>query len=231
MDEALQLKTDSFVVETNIHFPTDLNLLNDSVRKCLERIQKLIGLEKTESDGWRKIKSIKREFKSLLRSTSWALFKGKKGMVKKYLTKAKEIETKLIVVLANTADLELTKYKNYITLFINQIERRLLKGEIIPSEEKVFSIFEEHTEWISKGKRSPELGNMMMITTNQYQLIMDYKIMYKEKDASQIIPLLERLKDNYPNQIIDSLSTDKGFYSKTNFESCVTAGIKKNNNA
>ena len=51
--------------------------------------------------------------------------------------------------------------------------------------------------------------------------------MYKEKDASQIIPLLERLKDNYPNQIIDSLSTDKGFYSKTNFESCVTAGIKK----
>ena len=134
VDEALQLKTDSFVVETNIHFPTDLNLLNDSVRKGLERIQKLIGLEKIESDGWRKLKSIKREFKSLLRSTSWAVFKGKKE---------------------------------------------------------------------------------------------DYKIMYKEKDASQIIPLLERLKDNYPNQIIDSLSTDKGFYSKTNFESCVTAGIKK----
>ena len=230
-NESVQLKTDSFVVETNIHFPTDLNLLNDSVRKGLERIKKLIALNEIESEGWRKLKSVKKEFKTLLRSTSWAVFKGKKEdykkeMVKKYVTKAKKIETKLIEVLENTADLELLKYKNYITLFISQIERRLLKGEIIPSEEKVFSIFEEHTEWISKGKHSPELGNMIMITTNQYQLIMDYKIMYKEKDASQITPLLERLKNNYPNQIIDSLSTDKGFYSKTNFESCVNAGIK-----
>lgn len=90
----------------------------------------------------------------------------------------------------------------------------------------MFSIFEEHTEWISKGKHSPELGNMILITTNQYQLIVDYKIMFKEKDASQIKPLLERLKNNYPNQIIDSLNTDKGFYSKTNFESCVNADIK-----
>lgn len=51
--------------------------------------------------------------------------------------------------------------------------------------------------------------------------------MYKEKDASQIVPLLERLKTKYPNETIASLSTDKGFYSKDNFECCVTAGIKK----
>lgn len=82
-------------------------------------------------------------------------------------------------------------------MFINQIERRLLKGEVIPAEEKVFSIFEDYTEWINKGKRSPELRNALMITTNQYHLIMDYKIMFKEKDASQIVPLVGRLKANY----------------------------------
>lgn len=181
--------------------------------------------------GWRKIKSHKKQFKSLHRTTSWAVFKGKrvdykKAMVKNYINQAQEIEGKLKNVLANYHDKELQKYTNYISLFINQIERRLLKGEDIPASEKVYSIFEEHTEWINKGKRSPELGNTLLITTNQHHLIMDYKIMFKEKDVSQIVPLLERLKTNYPSQTIYSLSTDKGFWSKDNFDSCVKAEIK-----
>ena len=36
---------------------------------------------------------------------------------------------------------ELKKYKNYVTKFTDQIERRLLKGEVILAEEKIFSIF------------------------------------------------------------------------------------------
>jgi hypothetical protein len=111
-------------------------------------------------------------------------------------------------------------------LFIDQINRRLLQGEVIPSDEKVYSIFEPHTEWISKGKRNPELGNSILITSNQYHLIMDYKIMYQEKDACQIEPLLARLKENFPGKKIESLSTDKGFYSKQNYEKCVDGGIE-----
>lgn len=174
------------MVETNVHFPTDLNLLNDSVRKSLKRIQKLIQKNKVSSEGWRKIKSTINNFKSLLRATSWAVFQGKKDdykkeLVKKYIAQAKEIELKIKIVLANYPDEELQKYTAYITLFINQIERRLLKGEVIPADEKVFSIFEDHTEWINKGKRYPELGNTLLITTNQNHLIMDYKIMFKPK--------------------------------------------------
>ena len=219
------------MVETNVHFPTDLNLLNDSVRKSLSRLEKLILKRVVSSQGWRKIKSTKNNFKSLLRATSWAVFKGqredyKKAMVKKYITQGQEIELKLKIVLANYQDEELQKYTAYITLFINQIERRLLKGEVIPAEEKVFSVFEDYTEWINKGKRTPELGNALLITTNQYHLIMDYKIMFKEKDASQIVPLVGRLKANYPSSVIDSLSTDKGFWSKENFACCVNAQIK-----
>jgi transposase, IS5 family len=230
-EEGLILKTDSFVVETNVHFPTDLNLLNDSVRKALNRIIELIVKGSVSADGWRKVRYAIRDFKTSLRSTSWAVFKGKKeeyktSKVKQYLSTAKGIEVKLQQALRVCGDKELKKYTDYISLFIDQIERRLLKGEVIPAEEKVYSIFEEHTEWISKGKRSPELGNLMMITTNQYHLIMDYKIMYKEKDASQVIPLLERLETMYPNQRIDSISMDKGFWSKSNFDSCVNTGIK-----
>lgn len=75
------------MVETNIHFPTDINLLNDSVRKGLERIKKLIALKEFESGGWRKLKSVKKEFKLLLLSTSWAVFIGKKEDYKKEMVK------------------------------------------------------------------------------------------------------------------------------------------------
>lgn len=51
--------------------------------------------------------------------------------------------------------------------------------------------------------------------------------MYKEKDVAQIEPLVDRLITNYPNQIINSMSTDKGFYSNDNFSYAENAGIKK----
>jgi hypothetical protein len=76
----------------------------------------------------------------------------------------------------------------------HQIERRLLNGQTIAASEKIYSIFEEHTEWITKGKlnKKVELGHLLLITTDQYQLIVDYKIMEGEKDASQITPLKQK---------------------------------------
>src|SRR5260221_10084065 len=62
-DEALRLKTDSFVLKTDVHFPTDLNLLWDSMRKCLDTVEKL--RERIPVKGMRKIKYIRKEFKSL----------------------------------------------------------------------------------------------------------------------------------------------------------------------
>jgi transposase, IS5 family len=230
--EAQILKTDSFVVETHVHFPTDLSLLNDSVRKALSRISYLMDNEGLNSEGWRKLKSTKQRFKTLLRATSFAVFKGKKAehkkeMVTLYLNLAKAIEVKLRTALETSNDALLLKYTNYVTLFVNQIDRRLLKGEVIPQHEKVYSIFEEHTEWISKGKRTAELGNLMLITTNQNHLIMDYKIMFKEKDAQQVEPLLSRLKTNHPNITIDAISFDKGFWSILNYKACKDAGIEQ----
>ncbi len=82
----------------------------------------------------------------------------------------------------------LEKYKGYITKFTGQIERRLLKGEVIPAGGKVYSIFEEGTEWLTKGKlnKKAELGRLVLITTGQRQFIVDYKVMEKEMDAGQV---------------------------------------------
>ena len=59
---------------------------------------------------------------------------------------------------------------------IGLVHRRIINGEYIPNGEKMFSVFETYTEWITKGKLPPsvELGKKLGITTDQYNLIVDY---------------------------------------------------------
>jgi hypothetical protein len=63
-EASLQLKTDSYVLETNVHFPTDLNLLWDSLRKGLDTVEDLMEISSLK--GWRKIKHLRRTAKSLV---------------------------------------------------------------------------------------------------------------------------------------------------------------------
>ena len=53
-EEALRLKTDSFVVESNVHFPTDYNLLFDCARKSIDLVSKFLK-KYPELPDWRKI--------------------------------------------------------------------------------------------------------------------------------------------------------------------------------
>ncbi len=123
----------------------------------------------------------------------------------------------------------LEHYKKYVIKFTDQIERRLIKGEAIPAEEKVYSIFEEHTEWITKGKlnKKVELGHLVLITTDQHQFIVDYKVMEKQKDAKEVSDLCERIKKNFPGKKLYSHSFDKGFWSKDNHTTLKGAAIEQ----
>jgi hypothetical protein len=100
---------------------------------------------------------------------------------------------------------------------IDLVERRIIKGETIPHGEKLFSIFETYTEWITKGKQNPvvELGKNFQVTTDQFHLIVDYKIMEHEVDKSCVISLADSI---LPKFEVESWSFDKGFYSKDNKE-------------
>lgn len=241
--EALKLKTDSYVLETNVHFPTDLNLLWDSSRKCLdiiETLQKEINLP-----GWRKIKHIRKTIKSIFRATSHQVFKGKKEELKKqsvkiYLQQAKALVHRCQAILSNNAFLgvspttllalaDLRRYKDYAVKMIDLTRRRLIQDEIIPAGEKIYSIFEPHTEWISKGKlnKRVELGHLLLITTDQHQFIADYKVMEGEKDPLQIPSLIQRIQQKFKDQKIYSHSFDKGFYSKDNLYALQQWGIQE----
>jgi transposase, IS5 family len=229
--EALSVKTDSFVVESNVHFPTDYNLLWDSSRKAISTIAWFKGKYPCHIDGWRKINDWYSSLKNLSREvgqTSAVGGKNKdkrlKGVVNRYLTKANAFRKKLEKAKANLPIKEITdiaksyELEGFIKLIdkhIDLVGRRLLKGEKIPHEEKLFSIFEQYTEWITKGKRRPnvELGKKLSITTDQFGLIIDYYIMENEADSEIVISTADRILPNYK---LRSWSFDKGYWHKDN---------------
>jgi len=212
-EEILRLKTDSYTLETNVHFPTDLNLLWDSSRKCIDVVKLLKEVSRLK--GWRKIKHIRKSLKSQFRKTSHQVFKGKneqhkKQSVREYLHEARVLLKRCEERIVNSAVEEngivllqsLSLYGSLVRKFIDQIERRLLKGESIPAAEKIYSIFEQHTEWITKGKlnRRVELGHLLLLTTDQHHFIVDYKVMEGKKDASQVAPLIQRIQQKFKGQ-------------------------------
>ena len=230
-EEALHLKTDSFVVESNVHFPTDYNLLWDSARKTLDMVTKT--QDRNNLPGWRKVKNWRSDLKNKMRALGRANAsggKGKQDRVKKatrtYLTKARALYSKIEksrkdFPRENVADMiiimEMKRFMDLLQKHIDLLDRRILRGEKIPHSEKMFSIFEQYTEWVTKGKMRPnvELGKRVAITTDQYHLIVDYWVMDHESDSAIVPGLKERLERKH---IINSWSFDKGFWNKKNKE-------------
>jgi len=233
--EALRLKTDSFVVETETYFPTDYRLLYDSGRKCLEIIGKFHS--KYNFQGWRQWKDSRKKLKSLYRTFGKTTSGGgknkqerEKSACESYLSASRRLSEKVslflkeVPLLANNnfsiiALIELEWFKSMLDKHIDLLERRIINKETIPHEEKLFSIFLPFTEWINKGKMNPsvEIGKKLFVTTDQYNLIVDYQLGDKLNDQDAIIPILDRLYAKYSSTIA-SLSTDKGFSTKANKE-------------
>ena len=95
-------------------------------------------------------------------------------------------------------------------------ERRLLRGETIPHEEKVFSIFEEHTRWVSKGKAGTpvELGVPVAIIEDQYGFILHHKVLWEGEDVDVAVPMVQEAQALYPE--LRACSFDRGFHSRDN---------------
>lgn len=227
---ALRLKTDSFVVESNVHFPTDYNLLWDCVRKCLDGVSQF--LKKHENIvGWRKIKDWRYQIKGLMRQVGRASSSGGKNKEKRlkyattrYLSKANTLLLKLETEIWGfpiNDEIDLVVFEmiqHFMELLkkhIDLVYRRIIKGEQIPHQEKMFSIFETYTEMIKKGKLRPniELGKKLSITTDQYHLIVDYRLMSGEQDREIVAELKNRLLSRFN---VESWSFDKGFWTKDN---------------
>jgi len=234
--EEIIAKCDTYVLETNVHFPTDINLLWDAGRKTIELIVPLA--EDHGLPGWRKHRSILAGLKNQMRALGNISRKGGKNKPERlqqaariYLGQANSLAVKADATLAQlvTIDLgvaescrlaELTYFREMLDKHIDLIERRILRGETIPHEEKIFSLFEPHTQWISKGKAGcpVELGRKLLITTDQHHLVLDYLIMDNPDEHPQAPATVARILEQYGPGSIKSISFDKGFSSKANKE-------------
>jgi len=235
-DEDLRASCDSFVVETDIHFPTDINLLFDAMRKIIVLIMALC--DDLGVSGWRKaaynIRKVKRYFRKaqqLRRSTSKDPEKKSKRqqlIINAHLAYL-ELAMCLIervretIAFISSPDFivqiriqEIIKYIAHAERQIDQIRRRILEGETIPHNEKVFSIFQEHTEWINKGKAGvlQELGLEVCVVKDQFGFILHHRVMQKETDDQVAVPIIIESKECFKE--LSSCSFDKGFHSPEN---------------
>ena len=237
-EEKLRIKTDTYVVEANVHFPTDMNLLWDAGRKCLDGIEAFIEGGVLNGKGWRKIKNWRKELKRLMRSSSKAASGGGnkkeeavKKQVKEYLGLAKRLSgkigasiiavyEKILTTGAEEMQKEALESMEYFYQMLEKhrdlVERRIIKEEQIPVGEKVYSLFEPHTEWLSKGKANKrvELGHNLVIASDQWGFIGYYQVVEKEADVALILPLADKLLNLFGEEGIESISADKGFYKK-----------------
>jgi IS5 family transposase len=229
-------RCDSFVLKTDVHFPTDINLLHDAIRTLIHVCAKWHAQHVLP--GWRNHESNRRQFKRQYRKLQKLKHSTSKNEAKKA---AKELEIKQayqdyidlagcylertqtsIQVLKNDYKIpaillaDLYTFSQHAERQIEQIRRRAILGETIPHAEKVFSLFQPHTEWISKGKAGVpvELGLRVCIMEDSHGFILHSQVMQKTTDDKVAVTMVEATKAQFPS--FNACSFDKGFHSPGN---------------
>ena len=132
------------------------------------------------------------------------------------LNKIKQTLKKLPSAILEPEHANLSRWMAHGWHQINLIRRRVIEGEKIPHHEKVFSIFEEHSEWISKGKAGVpvELGLKVCVLESSMGFILHHQIMQHCSDSDIAIDIIKQGQFLYPS--LSCCSFDKGFHSPKN---------------
>ncbi len=236
-----KVRGDSFVCKTNAHFSTDNGLVYDC-GKTLIRLSKCIS-----EIGWRKSEYWRKELKSVHLKIGKIRKSNKKKQNKtKELEKAYKKLLKILgnIKLKSLKEKQTGEYYFKVTLkkmkleeipleYLGIVQLHLITDQVISMtykrniehkkvehSEKIFSIYEQHTELINRGKFpvAIEFGHKIMLNQCNNGFILNYKVMEKgETDDKVILPLLKDLTENYGLKI-DIGSYDKGFYFKDCYE-------------
>lgn len=236
-----KLRLDTTAVETNIHWPTDSSLLLDSYR-ILGRLIETTREIYPQAVGNGRI-HLKRTKKLAARVARKAQLKGRKAKDLKPLYKrliasvegicdwsaevAGRIEEKLrgggTRAHEDPMDGLVEKFRHFETLarhVVWQASERVLHECPVPNENKLFSIFEDHTELLKRGKagKDVEFGHMIQIQQTGEKFITDYEVFdQKPAEPTLIRPALKSHKNLF-GHFPTSVATDKGYWSVDEFE-------------
>lgn len=235
IEKGREVRIDCTVVESNILKPRDSNLLYDSVRvlsRLLSQAKEDYGLPIIFTNHTRRAK---RRRLGILNA------KGKKDRKKHYLdllkvtAKTMGYVDRAIETINNTvsADMglialrsELDHYNQLAARVVSQTERRVLSDEKVPASEKIFSIFEEHTDIIIKDRRDKYFGHKICLTGGGSNLIIDCVITDgNPADSTLTEQMLDRQKEIYGRYPL-KVALDGGFASRKNLEKAKEKKIK-----
>ena len=121
---------------------------------------------------------------------------------------------------------QLDHYIRLALQVIDQTERRVIHGEMVPASEKVVSIFEPHTDIIVKDNRDTFYGHKVCLNVGASNLIMDCLIVDgNPADATLAKDMFSHHNDIYGRYPL-KVALDGGFASQDNLESAKSNGIK-----
>jgi IS5 family transposase len=122
---------------------------------------------------------------------------------------------------------DLTDYCSLGDRVVDQARRRILDGEQVPASEKLYSIFEPHTDLIKRGKinKPIEFGHKVFLAESAQGLITQYRVLDgNPSDEDHVKSSLSHHKKTF-GSAPDVFATDRGFDSADNQKTCRKARI------
>ena len=246
VEDGKRLRVDTSVVETDIHWPTDATLLWDTVRtltRLVAALGKMLprgvpGFSNRTRSARRRMQALERmsarerhtqqepQYRQLLRITEQVLANARQVVQKTARVKGVDVTAGAGIEHLRQ---QITEYCKLGDRIVDQTRRRVLYGEQVPVEEKVFSIFESHTDLIKRGKaRQPvEFGHKVFLAESAQGLITDYQVLEgNPADTTQVRASLERHERLFQGAP-DLYAADRGFYSAENEKECREAGVRQ----
>jgi len=228
------LRVDTTAYETNIHFPTDSALLWDVYRTHARLIEAARRLDPSLAAERRlHVARAKRHYTAIARKVGKNT---KAKTLKPQYIKLLRLVDGILEVAGEVANglrsgskrpasackgaigLELVReIEHYLELgeqVVSQAKRRVVEGEQVANEDKIFSIFEPHTELLKRGKAGKpiEFGHMVMIAQTREKFVTDFGV-YETKPVEHTLVdgILERHVERFGCHP-ETFAADKGFY-------------------
>jgi IS5 family transposase len=245
LENGKKLRVDTTVVESDIHHPTDSTLLWDTVRVITRLVGRLNDLLPNGVPGFtNRSRTARRRMQEIQRMTPRERCNRLVPKYRELICTTSHVVENARVVLKKTegvhgfdlmADITIQAVREEIDHYcglgervIDQARRRVLEGEQVPNEQKLFSIFETHTDLIKRGKilKPVEFGHKVFLAESGKGLITQYRVLDgNPADEAHVESSLKSHQETF-GEVPTIYSADRGFFSRNNIQKCQDGGVE-----